>query len=152
MGQNIVEVTLHFVWATWDRLPLIEPDMERALYRYITAVCQNDRCDVLAVGGMPDHMHLLVRFGTTISISDLMRHVKGGSSRFVSDTLCPGKWFRWQASYGVFAAEPKNRDKLISYINCQKQHHADGTTWPSTEATSSEIPVPAKAATGPKAA
>ncbi len=151
MGQNFVEVTLHFVWATSDRLPLVEPDMERELYRYISAVCRNDRCDVLAIGGMPDHVHLLVTFGTTVSISDLMRHVKGGSSRFVSETLRPGNWFQWQASYGVFAVEPKNRDKLIAYINNQKQHHADGTTWATVEATSSDLSVPAKAAIAPQA-
>ena len=151
MGQNLIEVSLHFVWANWDRLPLVEPDMERGLYRYIGKVCQNDGCDVLAIGGMPDHVHLLVRFGSTISLSDLMRHVKGGSSRFASETLHPGEWFRWQASYGVFCVEPKNRDKLIAYIANQKQHHAAGTLWPAVEKVSGDFPLSAKAVTGPKA-
>ena len=80
MGQNVVQVALHFVWATRDRQPLMEPGMERRLYRYITQVCEAEKCPVLAIGGMPDHVHLPVTYATTISISNLMRHVKGGSS------------------------------------------------------------------------
>ena len=151
MGQNVIEVALHFVWATRDRLPLVEPEIERSLYRYISQVCADDKCPVLAIGGMPDHVHLLVTYGSTNSICDLMRHVKGGSSRFVSETLRPGEWFRWQASYGVFCVEPKNRSKLIAYIANQKHHHAQGSTWPSMEATGRETPVPAKAVTRPEA-
>ncbi len=151
MGQNLIEVSLHFVWATWDRLPLVEPEIERDLYRYISKVCQDDDCDVLAIGGMPDHVHLLLMFGSTVSLADLMRHVKGGSSRFVSETLRPGQWFRWQASYGVFSVEPKNRDKLIAYIANQKQHHSEGTLWPAVEKVSVDFSVPAQAATRPEA-
>ena len=151
MGQNVVRVALHFVWATRDRLPLVEPEMERRLYRYVTQVCEDDKCPVLAIGGMPDHVHLLVNYAATISMSDLMRHVKGGSSRFVSDILCPGQWFQWQASYGVFCVEPNNQTNLIAYIANQKHHHAQSKTWPNVEATSLDFPVPAKAVTRPKA-
>ena len=140
MGQNHLEASLHFVWATWDRHPLIEPEIERELYRYVSATCQNHGCEVLAVGGMPNHLHLLVMFGNAISLADLMRHVKGGSSHFIGKRLRPGEWFRWQASYGVFCVEAKNRNRVISYIANQKIHHANGTVWPTLERTSAEAP------------
>ena len=142
---NAATIEFRFGW-------LVEPDIERGLYRYITQACKDDKCPVLAIGGMPDHVHLLVTYGNTISLADLMRHVKGGSSRFVSDTLRPGQWFQWQASYGVRCVEPKNRSKLIAYIGSQKRHHSEGPTWPTVEATADEsFPVPAKAVTRPKA-
>ena len=61
MLENKLCVAVHFVWATWDRQPLITPDIEQELRRYIGAVCWDDNCDLLAVGGMPDHVHLLVQ-------------------------------------------------------------------------------------------
>src|SRR4051812_7117209 len=94
-----LHVYLHFVWETRDRLPLLTEEIERDVYRYIADICRDDRCAVLAVGGMPDHVHLLVAMGSTISPDELMQHVKGGSSRFVSEKLRPGNWFAWQDNY-----------------------------------------------------
>ena len=81
MGRNLLETSTHFVWATWDRLPLITPEMERALCCCMTDICRNHKCEVLAVGTMPDHVHLLVMVGSAVSLGDLMQQVKGGTSR-----------------------------------------------------------------------
>ncbi len=133
MLKNKLCVAVHFVWATWDRQPLITEDIERDLWRYIGAVCWDDKCDLLAVGGMPDHVHLLVLLSNTITLADLMKHVKGGSSAFVSDKLRPGEWFKWQGSYGATAVSRRHIETVVSYIASQKQHHADGTLWPDAE-------------------
>jgi len=93
MARNWERAYMHFVWATWDRLPLVTEDIERDVHRYIERVCTDDKCDVLAVGGMPDHVHLLVALPGTIGYSELMKHVKGGSSRLISAKLKPGEWF-----------------------------------------------------------
>ncbi len=133
MGGNYLRLQVHFVWATWDRLPIIAAAWERRLHRQIAAIAEECHCEVLAVGGMPDHVHLLVMLPSTISVGDLMKRVKGGSSRFVSEALMPGEWFAWQGSYG--ATVVCDRDKVIRYIANQKQHHADGTLWPNAEKT-----------------
>ena len=135
MARNWERAYLHFVWGTWDRLPLVTEDIERGVHRYISQVCNDDRCDVLAVGGMPDHVHLLVALPGTLGYSDLMKHVKGGSSRLVTEKLKPGEWFAWQGHYGVTAVCPSHKDAVIRYILNQKQHHADGTLWPHAERT-----------------
>src|SRR5438105_7646781 len=106
MRKNKIRVYVHFVWATWDRLPIIRPEFERELYRYISTVCRDDKCDVLALNGMEDHVHLLVSLAPTISMAGLMKDVKGGSSRFVSEELAPGEWFQWQGHYGAFSVSP----------------------------------------------
>ena len=133
--RNLVQVCVHFVWATWDRVPLVTEDIEREIYRYIQQVCADDNCRVLAIGGMPDHVHLLLALGSTVSIAELMQHVKGGSSRLVSQTLRPGEWFQWQGSYGAFAVCARDAPKIITYINHQKTHHKDHTLWPNAERT-----------------
>ena len=149
MLKNKLCVAVHFVWATWDRQPLITSTIERDLYKYIEAVCCDDHCEVLAVGGMPDHVHLLVLLSNTITLADLVRHIKGGSSRFVSRRLIPGSWFAWQGSYGAFSVSQANISKVVAYIQNQKQHHAEGTLYPNAEETNETyLSVPAQAATG----
>jgi REP element-mobilizing transposase RayT len=139
MLQNKLCVAVHFVWATWDRQPLITPDIERELWRYIGAVCWDDHCDLLAIGGMPDHVHLLALLSNTITLADLMKHVKGGSSAFVSDKLKPHARFKWQGSYGAFSVSRPQIDKVVQYIANQKQHHAENTLWPDAEEPNSPI-------------
>jgi REP element-mobilizing transposase RayT len=102
MRRNKLALFLHLVWATWDRLPLITPDIERRLYRNIESEARKQGCIVLALNGTEDHVHLLVIFPTTITIADLLKHVKGVSSRFVNETLRPSAQFKWQGSYGAF--------------------------------------------------
>ena len=111
MLKNKLCVAVHFVWATWDRQPLITEAVERDLYKYIEAVCADDHCKVLALGGMPDHVHLLVLLSNTVTMADFMRHVKGGSSRFIPKCLTPGSWFAWQGSYGAFSVSQANIPK-----------------------------------------
>jgi len=148
MLKNKLCVAVHFVWATWDRQPLVTEGVERDLYKYIEAVCDDDHCKVLALGGMPDHVHLLVLLSNTVTIADLMRHVKGGSSRFVPKRLTPGSWFAWQGSYGAFSVSPAYIPKVVAYIQNQKQHHTDGTLYPNAEETNEIVlSVPAQAAT-----
>jgi REP element-mobilizing transposase RayT len=56
----------------------VTPEIERDVYRYISTVTEDDKCDVVAIGGMPDHVHLLVKLSNTISMAQLMKDVKGG--------------------------------------------------------------------------
>jgi putative transposase len=136
--RNKLYIFTHFVWATYDRLPLITQDIEREVYRYIEQVCKEDGCEVFAVGGMPDHMHVLITMPNTIAIGDLMQHIKGGSLRLISKTLKPGEWFKWQRHYAGFSVAIRDRRKVIAYIENQKQHHAEGTLWPEAEETFEE--------------
>ena len=128
--SNYIRVSVHFVWTTHERMPLL-PDGgegERKLWRYIESLAQQKRCEVLAIGGMPDHIHLLVNLHNTISMAELIKFVKGSSSRFVSQELRGGDWFAWQNHYGAKAVCPDTLEACIRYIVNQKQHHADNTT------------------------
>ena len=133
MRRNKLRVLIHFVWATQDRRPLITAEIERRLHRYLTSVCRQHGCPVVAIGGMPDHIHLLVSLSNTMTLSELMKEIKGSSSRFFSEQLNPDGWFAWQPNYGAFSVSPADKEKVMAYILHQKQHHADGALWKSAE-------------------
>jgi putative transposase len=141
LSDSKPEVYLHFVWATKLRQPSIPPRLERALYRVIRSEVKRQRCEMKAVGGMPDHVHLLVRFGRTVTLGRFMNQIKGVSSAFLNDKLHPGivpGLFRWQPGYGVFSVSQNHVERVIAYINNQKQHHASGKVWEPWEQTTDE--------------
>ena len=139
MRRNKLSLFLHVVWATWDRLPLITPDIERRLYRTIESEAQEQGCTVLALNGTENHVHLLVTIPSTITMADLLKQVKGVSSHFVNETLKPPTQFKWQGSYGAFTVSRWDVDKIKGYIKGQKEHHQTGELVPEFEETFDEI-------------
>ncbi len=75
---------------------------------------------------MPDHVHLFVALSNMISLGQLMRDVKGASSRSVSESLQPGRWCAWQPNDGAFGASARDQKSVIPYIESHKQHHTQG--------------------------
>ncbi|HLJ53577.1 MAG TPA: IS200/IS605 family transposase [Chthonomonadaceae bacterium] len=137
--RNKLCVCVHFVWATKDRLPLITEAIERDLFRCVRGICQDLRCDCLAIGGVDDHVHLLVSLCSTVALGRVMKEVKGGSSRFVSATVAQDAWFAWQPNYAAISVSPSHRRRVVRYIENQKQHHAQGTEWPQAVETDMEV-------------
>ena len=122
-------------------MPLLKEHMEADVYAYITKVCADDGCELIAIGGMPDHIHVLVNFSNTLSISEFLRHVKGGTSRLINATLDPDANFAWQRGYAVFSISKSDIGSTQKYILNQKQHHATEKLWPALE----ELPEDAEA-------
>ena len=76
MSMKCISVYLHLVWATWDRMMWIEPAIERRIYRMIVSATRNLGCITLAINGMPDHVHLLIKFPTTSTIAEIVKRAK----------------------------------------------------------------------------
>ncbi|CAN5727375.1 IS200/IS605-like element ISEc46 family transposase [soil metagenome] len=133
MRQSMAEIYLHFVWATYQRMPLLGDDVERAVYACIAGECKRLRCEVLAIGGMPDHVHLAVRVPATVAPFKLMNQVKGVSSALVRKQLLSGELFGWQDGYAVFSFSRTHRERVVAYIRCQERHHATGELWKEWE-------------------
>ena len=123
MHKNKIRIFLHFVWTTWDREPMVIPSVQRRLYRVIEHEVQKCGCNVLAINGMVDHTHVLLRFATTITIAKLVKQMKGVSSYFFNEALQPDAPFKWQAGYGAFSISPSEVDEVIQYIKNQQYHH-----------------------------
>ena len=117
----------HFIWGTKDRLPLILPGFEAGLYRVITAKVIEMNGIVYAIGGIEDHIHLAVSVPPKIAVAKFVGEVKGNSSHFVNHVVKPDCEFYWLDEYGVLSFGEKNLPAVVSYIQNQKEHHADGS-------------------------
>jgi REP element-mobilizing transposase RayT len=102
MRRSKIVVCLHFIWAVKGREPLLTPALEERLYRCMTEEAEVCGVEVLALNGMPDHVHLAVKFPATITMSELMKRIKGVSSALANDLLGHTTRFRWQEGYAVF--------------------------------------------------
>lgn len=113
----------HVVFSTKQRTNLITPDMETRLYPFIGGIVRDLHCTLLAVNGMPDHVHLLVRYRPDLSHSDLLQQVKGRSSKWINETFELNGRFAWQEGYGGFTVSASNVPAVKQYIVNQKEHH-----------------------------
>jgi putative transposase len=137
MPNSHTEVYIHLVWATWDRQSLITSAIETRLYNQLRSRCRDMQAHLHAIGGMPDHIHLLIRLPATLSIAEIVRDLKGASSHFATHLLgCPD--FRWQGAYSAFSVGPKGVEAVCTYIEGQKQHHSRQTTVDEWELSDNE--------------
>jgi REP element-mobilizing transposase RayT len=123
LANTYSQVYLHIVFAVKGRQNLIRAEIREDLHKYITGIITNRDQKLLSIFCMPDHSHLLVGLKPSISISDLVRDIKAGSSKFINDKkLIKGK-FNWQEGFGVFSYSRSQIDNVIKYIQNQEKHH-----------------------------
>ncbi len=152
MPDSCTRLYVHLVWATWDRMPLITPELEAILYAAMVEKCQQLRCKVLAIGGIEDHVHLLASLHPDTSVSMLMHGVKGLSSHLVNSKLPPAHGFRWQGGYGAFTLAAPDIRRVSAYVLGQKEHHKMGKLLPNLERCTEQdgnAPAPKTRADGP---
>jgi putative transposase len=102
MANTYTQLHIQFVFAVQNRMSLIQPAWENELFKYITGIVQNHKHKMIAINGMPDHVHVFVGLHPTQSISNLMQVVKGESSEWINQKgFALGK-FQWQEGYGAF--------------------------------------------------
>jgi REP element-mobilizing transposase RayT len=124
----------HFVWTTWDRRPLLTGDREAHAYALIQQQCRHMKAEVLALGGIPDHVHLLVTLPTTLGVADFMETVKGVSAHAMNKASgSPTFSFKWQGGYSYHTVSISHVRTLLRYIANQKEHHAAGSLVASCE-------------------
>ena len=102
---------------------LISPDLEERLYAFMGGIVRDLRCTLVAGNGMPDHVHLLVRYRADLSHSDMLQQIKGRSSKWINETSPQRGHFSWQAGYGGFTVSKSVLPEVEAYIARQKEHH-----------------------------
>ena len=123
MANTYSQVYLQFIFAVKGRHNLISPAHNDELQKYITGIVQNRKQKMLAINNVPDHLHMLVGFGTTMSMGDFMEEVKSISSKFINEKRWMSGKFEWQRGYGVFSYSRSQIDSVIKYILKQQEHH-----------------------------
>jgi REP element-mobilizing transposase RayT len=125
MANTYTQLYIQFVFAVKNRVSLVDLAWEEELYKYITGIVQNHKHKLIAINGMPDHLHVLVGLHTTQSVADLMRVAKGESSEWINNRgFVKGK-FEWQEGYGAFSYSRQQLDVVVKYILNQKEHHKE---------------------------
>jgi putative transposase len=126
--RNYLSLFVHLVWGTWDRQPLLHGAIEQQVYRAIGAKCVGLKATMVALGGVEDHVHLLVSLPSTLDIATLVGEVKGASSHLVNQQkLMPrDEIFKWQGTYGAFSVSQPLVQEVAQYIRHQREHHASG--------------------------
>lgn len=122
MANTYSQIHIQVVFAVQNRESLIGSKWKNELYQYLVGIIQNHQHKVIAINGMPDHVHILIGLRPSQSISDLMQKVKGDSSKWINRKgFVLGK-FSWQEGYGVFSYGKSQIDDVIEYIKRQEIH------------------------------
>jgi REP element-mobilizing transposase RayT len=123
MSNTYTQIHIHAIFAVQNRLSLISNSWKERLYQYITGIIQNQGHKLLAINGMPDHIHLLFGMRPSQSLSDLMKDVKGDSSLWINNNKFVKGKFSWQEGYGAFSYSKSQLSAVINYIENQELHH-----------------------------
>ena len=126
MPQSLVQIYLHIVFSTKDRCPFLQDgDLREHLHAYLVGACRNLDCSALRIGGVQDHMHLLVRFSKKFEVASLIRELKRESSKWIKTQPTGPATFQWQNGYGAFSVSPSHVPALEKYIANQEEHHRE---------------------------
>lgn len=123
MPANYSQIYIQVIFAVQNRASLILPTWEEELYKYITGIVTHKEQKMLAINGMPDHIHFLIGMKPSCCLSDLVREVKKSSNQFINEKRLVKSNFNWQSGFGSFSYSHSALDKVILYINHQKEHH-----------------------------
>ena len=127
MANTFSQMYAQFIFSPKGRQNLILPSFEEELFKYITGIVQNKGQKLIAINGMPDHIHLFIGFKPSIALSDLVRDVKASSSKFINENKWLPHKFIWQEGFGCFTYSHSHLDSVAKYVLDQKVHHRKKT-------------------------
>ncbi len=123
MANTFSQIYIQIVFAVKGRDNLINKEWEERLYQYMTGIVRAKGQKLIAINGMPDHIHIFIGMKPDCCLSDLIREVKKASNLFVSENKLSKFKFSWQEGFGAFSYSISQIDDVYKYIMNQKQHH-----------------------------
>ncbi len=127
MANTYTQIYIQIVFAVKGRQSLILKENREELHKFITGIVSNRNQKLFAVFAMPDHVHILISMSPAVSISDLVRDIKAGSSKFINEKGWTNGKFNWQEGYGAFSYSKSSVDSVVKYILNQEEHHKKKT-------------------------
>jgi REP element-mobilizing transposase RayT len=113
----------HAVFGTKHREPWLAANIEERVWAYLGGIAKANRIQPLQIGGVDDHVHMLIGLPPTLSMSQAMQLIKGGTSAWIKDSIPGMKGFAWQDGYGAFAVSKSSVPRVATYIRSQREHH-----------------------------
>lgn len=137
--DSYTRLFVHLIWATCSRSPILTSDVRRVLDPYLRVKAESLRCRVLALGGMPDHLHVLVRMHPATSVARLAQELKGASAYHINHLVRPADRLKWQGGYGAITCWERDASVVIRYIETQRARHASNAWMPSRALTATTV-------------
>ena len=127
MANTYTSLNYHVVFSTKNREPWLESGIRERLWPYIGGIARDNGMKALEVGGVADHVHLLLSIPASMAVSKAVQLTKGGSSHWLKDTFPKLGGFSWQDGYGAFTVSQSQLDVVHAYIRNQEEHHRTRT-------------------------
>ena len=121
--HSFVSCLMHCVFATKERRPLIKPELQARLWPYLGGIARENKIKALMIGGVEDHVHVLLSLPSTLSVAKAVQLIKGNSSKWIHETFPEHQSFEWQEGYGAFSIGISGVDDTVKYIQNQPEHH-----------------------------
>ena len=121
--HSFVSCLIHCVWATKERRPFLKPELQERLWPYLGGIARENGMKALGVGGVGDHVHMLISLPSTLAIAKAVQLLKGNSSKWMHETFPDQPDFGWQEGYGAFSIGISGVDDTLAYIRNQAAHH-----------------------------
>ncbi len=125
--MSFVKIWIHLVWATKNRVPLLEENIRADVFAHIADNAKSKHIYLNAIGGYHDHIHCLVSLGTEQTISKIVQLIKGESSHWINKQPLISTKFEWQNEYFAVSVSESVVDKVKNYILNQEIHHKKKT-------------------------
>ena len=121
------ELYFHFVWRTKSSQKMILPELETQIWEIIRNKAIELGTVPIEIGGIENHLHMLVNTEPTLLLSEFIGKVKGGTTHAINHELRSPRLFRWAEGYGVLSLAKTNVSGVQNYIRNQKRHHDRNT-------------------------
>ena len=127
MANTYTQCYFHLVFAVKYRRALISKKWNEQLEKYITGIVQSEGHKLLAIGTMPDHIHILIGYDVNKLIPKIVEAIKTSSNKWIKDNQLSPYKFSWQKGYGAFTHSRSTLDNVVKYILNQEEHHKKRT-------------------------
>ena len=127
MPQSLSKVIIHIIFSTKDREPWLELDVRPRMHAYLATVCRDLGAELVRIGGVADHVHIVTTLPRTVSQAQLIEEIKKASSKWIKTLDARYRGFFWQRGYGAFSVGPSQLDTVVQYVEAQQGHHRTRT-------------------------
>ena len=125
MSHSYHRLVYHLVFSTKHRETWLAADIRQRIHDYLGGIVHNLGGVSIAVGGVADHVHLLLKLPAKLALSDVIRDIKANSSKWMHDEGIVGRQCGWQTGYAAFTVSKSGEDAVKRYIAEQEQHHLE---------------------------
>ena len=127
MAHTFSSLSIHCIFSTKERIPILSPEIRERLWPYLGGIAKQNGIKPACIGGVADHVHLLLSLPTTIAVTKAIQLIKGVASAWVHDTFRELHNFAWQEGYGAFRVSVSHLSETVEYIKNQAEYHRTRT-------------------------